>query len=128
MVRAEEAYDEWYDDDPAPEAHSEAFDARPLGLVRPPKFAFQLIKPESYEVAQTIADRLREGAPVVIDFRGCEPRLVGRLTDFGSGLAYALGGSLQFVGTEVMLLTPDHIDVSGDEASGVRSPGFFNRR
>ena len=128
MVRAESEYDEWYEDDPSMRASYRESDARPLGLVRPARFAVQLIAPESFEVAQTIADRLRAGAPVVIDFHDCAPELTGRLTDFCSGLVYALGGSVQHVGADVVLLTPDTVDVSGDEASGVRPPSFFNRR
>jgi FtsZ-interacting cell division protein YlmF len=36
-------------------------------------------------------------------------------------------GGLQHVGRDVLLLTPDDVDVSGDEASAVREPGFHNR-
>ena len=82
--------------------------------------AFELIRPEDFEVAQRVADRLRDGASVLIDFGGCERALAGRLTDFASGLVYALGGSLQHVGGDVILLTPSHMAVSGDEESGVR--------
>ena len=78
-------------------------------------------------MAQTIADRLRAGTPVLVDLRGCDGQLSGRLTDFCSGLAYALEGTLQHVGREVILLAPSHVDVSGDEASAVREPGFYNR-
>ena len=95
--------------------------------MRRPELSFQLIAPESYEDAQTVADRLRAGAPVLIDFRGVDRELAGRLTDFASGLVYALGGTLQQVGREVLLLTPSNVDLSGDEASAVREPGFFNR-
>ena len=128
MVRAESTNDEWYDDDDAREVSHEASGARRLGLVRPPRFAFEVIAPESFEVAQTIADRLRAGTPVLIDLRSCAPELTGRLTDFCSGLVYAVDGSLQHVGAEVILLAPETVDVSGDEASAVRPPGFFNRR
>ncbi len=111
-----DVYDDWYEDD-----------QRPLELVRPANLAFELVAPDSFEAAQTIADRLRAGTPVVVDFHACEPGLAGRLTDFCSGLAYALGGGLQHVGDEVLLLAPGHLGVSGDEASGIRSPGFYNR-
>ena len=66
-------------------------------------------------------------SPVLVDLRGCSAQLSGRLTDFCSGLAYALEGTLQPIGREVILLTPRHVDVSGDEASAVREPGFYNR-
>jgi cell division inhibitor SepF len=131
MVSARDAYDDWYDDD-EPYAESETRweerrGARPLSLVRRPGLAFELVAPRDFDVAQHVADRLRAGAPVLIDFRGCDPVLTGRLTDFASGLVYALDGSLQYVGRDVMLLTPDRVDISGDAASAVREPGFHNR-
>ena len=131
MVSARDAYDDWYDDDePYAEPRARRYEEetpRPLSIVRPPALAFELIAPEDFEVAQRIADRLRAGVPVLIDFHGCDRALTGRLTDFASGLVYALEGSLQHVGSEVLLLTPDCVDISGDEASAVRSPGFYNR-
>ena len=131
MVTSRDAYDDRYEDE---ERHGEAGDrwddgpARPFELVRRPRVAFDVVTtPESFEVAQTIADRLRGGTPVLVDLRGCSAQLSGRLMDFCSGLAYALEGTLQHIGREVILLAPSHVDVSGDEASAVREPGFYNR-
>jgi cell division inhibitor SepF len=131
MVSARDAYDDWYDDD-EPYAdveprRREDTGTRPLSVVRPAPLAFELIRPEDFEVAQRIADRMRDGASVLIDFGGCDRALVGRLTDFASGLVYAIGGSLQHVGGDVILLAPSHMAVSGDEESDVRTPGFYNR-
>jgi cell division inhibitor SepF len=129
MVSARDTYDDWYEDDgPGGEVGERGqYAPRSLELVRPAQLAFELVAPESFEVAQTIADRLRAGAPVLVDLGGCDQPLKGRLTDFCSGLVYALEGTLQHVGREVLLLAPDHVDVSGDEASAVREPGFYNR-
>ena len=96
-------------------------------MVRPAELAFEVVRPEDFEAAQRIADRLRAGASVLVDLEGCDRALAGRLTDFASGLAYALGGSLQHVGSTVLLLTPSHMAVSGDELSDIREPGFYNR-
>ena len=72
-------------------------------------------------MAQTIADRLRAGAPVLIDFRGCDPRLAGRLMDFSSGLVYALEGTLQHVGRDVAAA---HAEPRGRlRRRGLRGPG-----
>jgi cell division inhibitor SepF len=128
MVSARDAYDDWYDDEPYAEPVWHGEDAaRRLSVVRAPALTFELVAPEDFEDAQRMADKLRAGVPVVVDLHGCDARLVGRLTDFASGLAYALEGSLQQVGRDVLLLTPDRVDVSGDAASDVRAPGFYNR-
>jgi cell division inhibitor SepF len=131
MVSARDAYEDWYDGDEPyaePQARwSERAAPRPLSLVRPPELAFELVAPEDFETAQHIADRLRAGVPVLLDLQGCDRALTGRLTDFAAGLVYALDGTLQHVGREVLLLTPERVDVSGDAASAVREPGFYNR-
>jgi cell division inhibitor SepF len=132
MVTAGDAYDGWYEDDdrygePEEGRSAASHDAQRLSLVRRAGLAFEVIVPESFDVAQTVADRLREGRPVLIDFHGCDVRLAGRLTDFASGLVYAIEGTLQHIGREVVLLAPSHVDLSGDEVSGVRSRGFYNR-
>jgi cell division inhibitor SepF len=130
MVTARDAYDDWYEDDEPygdVEESRREYSPRSLELVRPARLGFELIAADDFEVAQTIADRLRAGAPVLVDLSGCDRQLAGRLMDFCSGLVYALEGTLQQVGSEVLLLAPDHVDVSGDEASAVREPGFYNR-
>lgn len=129
MSRADDARDDWYDDsDPADDVSNEdPRRGRPLALVRPRDVRVALVAPRSFEDAQTIADHLRDDAVVLVDLRGCDPRLAGRMTDFCSGLAYALDGSLQDVADDVVLVTPDHVDVCGEADSGVRPPGFFNR-
>jgi FtsZ-interacting cell division protein YlmF len=130
MVSTRDAYDDWYDDDEPygdPERARYEDEQRPLSLVRRPSLSFEVVVPEDFASAQRIADRLREGVPVLIDFHGCDRALAGRLTDFASGLVYALDATLQHVGGDALLLAPSHLDISGDEASDVRSPGFYNR-
>jgi cell division inhibitor SepF len=131
MVSARDAYDDWYDDDDqygeAGAASDQAPASRRLALAARPRLAFEVVAPDSFEAAQTIADRLRGGTSVLVDFHGVDRALVGRLTDFCSGLVYAVEGSLQHAGRDVLLLAPSNVDVSGDEASGVREPGFYNR-
>ena len=132
MVSARDAYDDdWYDDDEpygdAGAGWDRAPAERPLALVGRSRLAFEVVAPDSFEVAQTVADRLRAGVPVLIDLHGVDRDLAGRLTDFCSGLVYAVEGTLQHVGREVLLLAPSDVDISGDAASAVRKPGFYNR-
>lgn len=131
MVTARDAYDDWYDDDEpygdAGEAWRES-SSRRLGLVRRPDLGFELVTPGDFEAAQTIADRFKTDTPVLIDLCEADRRLAGRLTDFASGLTYALDGSLQPVGEGLLLLVPGHVDLSGDDAAAVRQPGFYNRK
>ena len=131
MVSAHDADDDWYEDDEPYGDAGAAWDrqpaSRPLALVGRPRLAFEAVAPDDFEVARTIADRLRAGVPVLVDFGGVDRDLAGRLTDFCSGLIYAVEGTLQLVGREVLLLAPGDVDISGDAASAIREPGFYNR-
>jgi cell division inhibitor SepF len=130
MVSARDPRDDRYDDHESRGARA-GWDrepaSRPLELVGRPRLAFELVRPESFEAAQTIADSVRAGIPVLVDFHDCDPDLTGRLTDFCSGLAYAVEGALQSVGRDVLLIAAHTVDVHGDVASAVRAPGFYNR-
>jgi len=122
MGRRDHAYD-------ASEAWPEDHDSRVrrLDLVRAPDVHVELVTPHEFGDAQTIADRVRRDDLVLVDLRECGPGLAARLTDFCAGLAYAVDGGLQLVADGVLMVTPGHIDVSGDESTGIREPGFFNR-
>ncbi len=98
-----------------------------LDLVRTPDVRVELLTPHEFGDAQTIADRIRRDELVLVDLRECSPTLAARLTDFCSGLAYAVDGGLQLVADGVLLVAPGYVDVSGDEAAAVREPGFYNR-
>ncbi len=73
-----------------------------------------LVEPDSFNDAQEIADRFRCGEVVAIDFAGCEPELVRRLVDFGSGICYVTDGEMRRVGRGRYLLIPGR-DFDSDE-------------
>ena len=102
-------------------------DARPLALVRPRRVTFALVAPQDFDEAQQIADHLRAGAPVIVDLQECDRELSKRLTDFCSGLAYALEASVQYVGEHVVLLAPDGFEVSSTAPGALQERRFFNQ-
>ncbi len=124
-------FDDIYDDEPrgrGPRYRSSyERSAPPLALVQPMRLEFGLVAPATFDEAQQIADRFRAEAPTIVNLQGCTPELAKRVTDFCSGLAYALEGSLQIVETGVILLAPRNVDVSGDATMGVRESGFYNQ-
>ena len=101
--------------------------ARPLALVRPPRIEFSLVTPQDFNDAQQIADRLRADSPVIVDLQSCGRDLSKRLTDFCSGLTYALKGSLQHIGEKVVLLAPRNFELSSEAPSGLHERRFFNQ-
>jgi len=101
--------------------------AKPLALVRPPRIEFSLVTPQDFDDAQQIADRLRADTPVIVDLQSCGRDLSKRLTDFCSGLTYALEGSLQFIGEKVVLLVPHNVELSSEASGGLQERRFFNQ-
>jgi cell division inhibitor SepF len=121
-------FDDIYDgESAAPGRSSRDFSPRPLALVRPQRIEFGLVAPRTFEGAQQIADRFRADAPVIVDLQGCEAELAKRLVDFCSGLTYALEGSLQIVDDTLLMLAPNHVELSGEATVGLRERGFFNQ-
>jgi cell division inhibitor SepF len=121
-------YDDIYRDEPlrrSPPATERA--VRPLALVRPPRLGFSLVTPQDFDDAQQIADRLRADSLVIVDLQSCGHDLSKRLTDFCSGLTYALEGSLQYIGEQVVLLVPHTVDLSSAILGELHGRRFFNQ-
>lgn len=76
---------------------------------------FHLVQPTSFNDAQEVGDRFRQGIAVLMNLQSADPDLSRRLIDFASGLAYGLGGSMQPVAEKVFLITPQGVQVSAEE-------------
>ena len=133
-------YDDWTDSDtaagqvevavPAPRSAREQA-APPVHAAsrRPgPNVKVHLVLPRSFNDAQQIADRFKDGIPVILNLQSAEQDLSKRLIDFASGLTYALNGGMQRVADKVFLLTPRNVEVSAEErAKLLERGGFFNQ-
>jgi cell division inhibitor SepF len=87
-----------------------------------------LVLPRSFNDAQQIADKFKQGVPVIVNLQNADQELSKRLVDFASGLTYALNGSMQRVADRVFLLTPHNVEVSAEERARVlERGGFFNQ-
>jgi cell division inhibitor SepF len=125
-------FEDWTEPEAAPSART--------GVVRPsrprpveatsghPSVQVHLVVPRSFNDAQQIADKFKEGTPVILNLQGTDAELSKRLIDFASGLTYALGGGMQRVADKVFLLTPRNVEVSAEErARLLERGGFFNQ-
>src|SRR4051794_36801923 len=87
-----------------------------------------LVLPRSFNDAQQIADRYKQGIPVILNLQNADTELSKRLIDFASGLTYALNGGMQRVADKVFLLTPRNVEVSAEQrAALLERGGFFNQ-
>ena len=102
---------------------------RPIEAVPSPATAqVHLVLPRSFNDAQQIADKFKQGVPVIVNLQNADQDLSKRLVDFASGLTYALNGSMQRVADRVFLLTPHNVEVSAEERARVlERGGFFNQ-
>lgn len=64
------------------------------------------VRPRQFNQAQEVADHFKEGQPVIVNLEGADREMSRRIIDFASGLCYALGGTMEKVGSGVYLLKP----------------------
>jgi cell division inhibitor SepF len=86
-----------------------------------------LVLPRSFNDAQQVADRYKNGVPVILNLQSADAELSKRLIDFASGLTYALEGGMQRIADKVFLLTPRDIELSAEDRARMLERGFFNQ-
>jgi cell division inhibitor SepF len=64
------------------------------------------VRPRRFDQAQELADKFKEGQPVILNLEATERDVARRLIDFASGICYGLDGSMEKVATGVYLLKP----------------------
>jgi len=64
------------------------------------------VRPRQFDSAQEIADKFKEGQPVIINLEATDREVSRRLVDFASGLCYGLNGTMEKVASGVYLLKP----------------------
>lgn len=105
-----------------PQARS---DLPPTSLVTPIEVRADILLVEEFADARILADRVRARTPVVMDMRQTDPELVRRVVDFGSGLIYALDGTMRKVGDGLVLVLPPRVSLSSDEKRRLASLGAY---
>ena len=91
-----------------------------------PQVKMHIVEPRTFSEAQSIADKFRDGMPVIMNLTMTDPDLAKRLIDFASGLTYGLRGGLQKVSDKVFMLTPANVDVSAVQRAALRDKGLFS--
>ncbi|MDJ1370403.1 cell division protein SepF [Gulosibacter molinativorax] len=85
------------------------------------------VHPKAYDKdAQLIAESFRDGVPVIMNLSQMTDADARRIIDFASGLTQGLLGKIERVTNRVFLLTPEHVNVHGeDSVSSDEDPTFF---
>jgi cell division inhibitor SepF len=127
--RRDRDFDDWTDPEPGDE-RTAVLRQRPrvAAVPSPASVRVHLVVPRSFNDAQQIADKFKDGIPVILNLQSSDQELSKRLIDFASGLTYALDGGMQRVADKVFLLTPRNVEVSAEErARLLERGGFFNQ-
>jgi cell division inhibitor SepF len=90
-----------------------------------PQVKMTIVEPRSFTEAQSIADKFKEGTPVILKLGSAKPDIVRRYIDFASGLVYGLEGGLQKIDERVYMLTPRNVEVSDSHKRQMRDAGVF---
>ena len=64
------------------------------------------VRPRAFNAAQEVADKFKEGLPVIMNLEGTDKEVTRRLVDFASGQCYGLNGTMEKVASGVFLLKP----------------------
>lgn len=97
------------------------------GMQQVPQVKMQIVEPRTFSEAQAIADKFKQGVPVIMNLSMTDQDLAKRLLDFASGLTYGLNGGLQKVSDKVFMLTPANVDVSDAQRAVLRDRGLFGQ-
>ena len=84
-------------------------------------------EPRRFNEAREIADRFKDGIPVIMNLQSTDDTIARRLVDFASGLVYGLDGKIEMVANRVYLLTPANMEVSAEERERIAGGGFYNQ-
>lgn len=72
------------------------------------------VKAIRFNDIQEVANRFRDGQPVILNTEGCDVEVARRMVDFSSGLCYGLHGKIEKVARGVYLLKPAARGVDAD--------------
>src|SRR3954451_17016567 len=72
------------------------------------------VRPTRFDHAQEVADKFKEGQPVIVNLQDVNKALLRRVIVFCAGLTYGLDGTMDKVGQGMYLLTPANVTVSAE--------------
>lgn len=111
--------------EPMPEAPDAII--RTIPKTQPAAGAIHRAEPKRFNEARDLAERFKDGVPVIMNLQGTEDAVARRLVDFASGLVFAQNGKIELVAQRVYLLTPADVEVSAEERERIKEGGFYNQ-
>lgn len=98
-----------------------AYRAQPQQPAYAPQAKLLLVRPDKFELAADIADRIAERNAIVLNLEETAKDVARRILDFLSGVTYALGGKIKKVAGNTYVLTPAGMEFMGDSLEEMES-------
>ena len=76
----------------------------------------KVVHPESFSEVSDIADYLLDGCTVILNLELFDPASTLRMLDFLNGVTYSTGGDIKQVAQGTYIITPNNVDVTGENA------------
>lgn len=130
MNPPEDEYEDYYEDE-QPSSYSSFSSSHEHNKVVDfnAKSQMQLVvyKPTSFgEEVRTIADELLQRHTVVLNLEHADREVARRIVDFLSGVAYANNGKLKPISSNIVIVTPFNVDLTGDDVMDeLESSGIY---
>jgi len=128
--RRSDDWDDIFSEDEQPERRTttlRSISSRPNGRSSGGETRVHFVEPKNFNDAQDVADKFKDSIPVILNLQRADAELSKRLIDFGSGLTYALDGSMQRIADKVFMLTPHNVEVSAEQRARLLEKDFFNQ-
>ncbi|MBU6081368.1 MULTISPECIES: cell division protein SepF [Allobacillus] len=87
-----------------------------------------LCEPREFDEVEEIADHIKKKKSVVINMQRLDQANSKRMVDFLSGTVYGLGGTIQKLGSQTFLCTPEHVSISGSITGLIEEEFEFQRK
>lgn len=85
-----------------------------------------LVKPQSYNEVESIAEHIKERRPVIVNLEEVEKEVAQRIVDFLSGCVFSLEGVVQKVSQGIFFFATNNIDVINQIMEEEKEKSFFN--
>ncbi len=80
-----------------------------------------ILQPADYNESAIAVNNLKAGKPVIVNLEALEIGEAKRILDFCSGAVYSLNGKIFKVSTNIFLLAPENVDISGNLKNSIES-------
>jgi len=102
----------------APQSSHQSHAVKPTVVAMPQSKPSKMLifQPTSFDEVQGMATSLKSRSTVVVNLTATDSHIGKRILDFMSGTVYALGGGVTKVSDEIIIFTPDNVDVATRDA------------